>query len=184
MSKQEIRDNINKQKNLLTHDQIKEYSELLTQKFVSQDFYKNSEVLYSYISFNNEILTNPIIEHAWKAGKKVAVPKTYKKPLMDFCYIKSFDDLAITKFGILEPISNDIADDKNALILMPGLAFDENFNRIGYGGGYYDKYLADHSSNNFLKVALAFDFQIVPYIETNEYDMKVDAIITPSRIIK
>jgi 5-formyltetrahydrofolate cyclo-ligase len=184
MTKQEIRDYITAQKIKLTDEQVKNYSDILTRKFITHEAFLNCSVLYSYISFNQEVLTNGIIEHAWKSGKKVAVPKTYKKPNMDFCYIESFDELELSNYGIPEPPAHHVADDENILILMPGLAFDRNFNRVGYGGGYYDKYLSDHKNKTFTKVALGFDFQLVPYIESDEHDIKLDIIITPSNIIQ
>jgi 5-formyltetrahydrofolate cyclo-ligase len=69
------------------------------------------------------------------------------------------------------------------LMLLPGLAFDFRGNRIGYGAGYYDKYLATHRSESFYKIALAYDFQVVDRIPADEYDIRVDKIITPTRII-
>lgn len=183
MSKQEIRECINAKKKALSAEQIQQYSDTLTQKFITQDFFINSSVLYAYMSYNQEVLTNGIIEHAWKCGKKVAVPKTFDKSYMEFCYINSFEELESGYCNIPEPKTLKIARETEILILMPGLAFDKQFSRIGYGGGFYDKYLAEHSEYKFLKVALGFDFQLYESIETQEHDVRMDVIITPSTVL-
>ena len=183
MTKQEVREYIKSEKKLLSQEQIEHFSNILTEKFIAQKFYSDCSVLYAYMSYNQEVLTNKIIEHAWKSGKKVAVPKTYGNSYMEFCFVQSFDELALSKCNILEPVSENISQDEHALILMPGLAFDKYFSRIGYGGGYYDKYLSDHNDRNFLKVALGFDFQLLPLLETQEHDVKLDVIITPSYLL-
>lgn len=184
MTKQEIREYIKIKKLSLTAEQIKHDSDLLTQKFISQDFFLNCSVLYAYMTYNQEIITHDIIKHAWKLGKKVAIPKTYNKSYMEFCYIESFDEVTRGYCNIPEPTTDNIAQDNEALILMPGLAFDNNLNRIGYGGGFYDKYLSQHNTAHYLKVALGFDFQLLDSIETNDYDIKMDIIITPSNKIQ
>lgn len=181
MSKQEIRDCIKSQKKALTSRQIKNYSDAITQKFINQDFFINCPVLYAYASYNEEVLTDGIIKYAWQSGKKVAVPKTYDKCYMEFCYIDSFDELELGYCNIPEPTSEKTAYDARTVILMPGLAFDKNFNRIGYGGGFYDKYLSSHTDKKFFKAALAYDFQIFEKLETEGHDYKVDAIITPTK---
>ena len=78
--------------------------------------------------------------------------------------------------GIPEPILDEpVADDETALVLMPGLAFDPQGHRIGYGGGFYDKFLA--SEPNHPTLALCYDFQMLPYLETEEFDMPVDSVL-------
>lgn len=71
----------------------------------------------------------------------------------------------------------------NKVMLLPGLAFDQTGNRIGYGAGYYDRYLASHSETGFYKIALAFDFQVIDHITADEFDRKADAILTPTQYI-
>ena len=89
------------------------------------------------------------------------------------------EDLSLTEkssCGIPEPVSDEpIADDPHALVLMPGMAFDAAGHRIGYGGGYYDKFLAAEPDHPTL--ALCFDFQVVEHLETEEFDIPVDAVL-------
>lgn len=101
---------------------------------------------------------------------------------MEFVKIKSYQDLAPGYMGIMEPVSDDYASLKNGLLVMPGIAFDTQKNRIGYGGGFYDRYLQQHMSD-FYKTAICFDYQIVEHIMSEEFDIKPDKIITEKRII-
>lgn len=180
MDKKEIRKMISRQKKELTMDQIKEYSHLIADRMINSQVYKDAKVIYSYIAYNQEVITNEIIEDAWAKGKRVAAPKVYDD-YMEFLYITSFDQLEPGAFDIPEPTTSDIANESEVLIIMPGIAFDPDFNRIGYGGGFYDKYLANHPDTSFDKIALTYDFQILEHLETEPHDYKVDGIITPSR---
>ena len=116
-----------------------------------------------------------MLEQALKDGKKVAVPKCYGDE-MRFIYM---DDLSKVEKGyanIPEPIADDpVADDETALVLMPGLAFDPQGHRIGYGGGFYDKFLA--AEPNHPTLALCYDFQMFPILETEEFDIPVDCVL-------
>ena len=181
MNKKEIRKQIKSKKEQLTKEQVEELSSKIAQMFINSDFYKYATVIYPYVAYNQEVITDQIIKHAWENGKKVAIPKVIDD-YMEFMFIDSFDQLEEGYCGIPEPITTDIANEKEVLIVMPGIAFDPDFNRIGYGGGFYDKYLANHPDTTFTKVALTYDFQILPHLETEEHDYKVDAIVTPSKI--
>lgn len=183
MTKKEAREFITEKKNNLSKEEVALYSKMIADRLVTSDYWNNAQVIYLYMSYNQEVVTYGLIEAALVSGKTIAIPKIYNKTNMEFCFIKDFDDICEGYCNIPEPISNNISNEKEVLIIMPGLAFDENKNRIGYGGGFYDKYLANHSDVNFLKVALCFDFQLLDNIETEEHDAKVDVIITPSKII-
>jgi 5-formyltetrahydrofolate cyclo-ligase len=124
MTKKELRDNITKKKENLTPEEISLYSNELTERFIASDTWKNATTLYAYISYNQEVLTRGIIEAEWTEKKAVAVPKVYEKSFMEFCYIKSFEELDYGYCKIKEPIHNNISNEDTALILMPGLAFD------------------------------------------------------------
>ncbi|SFB20459.1 5-formyltetrahydrofolate cyclo-ligase [Acetitomaculum ruminis DSM 5522] len=186
VNKTEIRKQIKAKKKELSRQQVVDYSTQIAKRMIESDFYNEADVIYPYIAYNQEVITDLIIEDAWKKGKKVAVP-TVVGDVMDFFYITNFDGLKKSDMGIPEPVPSDETLAKGSpkvLIIMPGLAFDRNFNRIGYGGGYYDKYLDSHKETEFLKVALTYDFQILPHLETEEHDYKVDAIVTQSEIIR
>jgi 5-formyltetrahydrofolate cyclo-ligase len=120
-----------------------------------------------------------------KEGKKVYVPKVTDKRI-EFYRIYGFDFLTESRFGILEPdITRDLSSyqiTEKSLMILPGLAFDPLGNRIGYGAGYYDRYLNEKKSDHFIKIAIAYDFQIVEKIEVMDHDVRADIILTPTRV--
>lgn len=182
--KNNIRKMIQKQKSQLLTIDICRVSRPIIDKIVSMPEFVDAEAIFTYLEYNQEIITHPIVSKAWEMGKRVAVPKVINK-VMNFYYIETFDDVMPGYRGILEPIIDDnIADEKKAFIIMPGLAYDLDFNRIGYGGRYYDSYFSDHEDMDFFKAAPVYDFQIVDHIETEPHDIPVDAIITTSRILR
>ena len=181
MTKKEIRAMIREKKKRLTPEEIAEYSEKVCAILINEPVYKNARVIYPYLAYNQEIITDSLIRQAWRDGKEVAVPKCYEDNRMEFLRIRSFEDIAPGYCDIPEPLSGEIIEDSEALILMPGLAFDRSFNRIGYGGGFYDRYLDRKAGCRFIKVALAYDFQLFEHIETEEHDYQVDMIITTSK---
>lgn len=178
MTKKEIRAMIRDKKRQLSSDYIAEYSQKVCEILCDEEVYKNAKVIYPYLAYNQEIVTTRLIEQAWKDGKEVAVPKCYEDSRMEFHRITSFDDVAPGYCDIPEPVGGAIVEDEDVLILMPGIAFDREFNRIGYGGGYYDRYLDRKQDCRFIKVAFAYDFQILDHLETEEHDYKVDMLIT------
>lgn len=184
MNKKEIRTMMSSKKKQLSPAEIKEYSKKVCDILCSEKVYKDAKVIYPYLAYNQEIITDTLIERAWQDGKAVAVPKCYEDNRMEFHRISSFDETAPGAFNIPEPLGGDIIDDRDVLILMPGLAFDQNFNRIGYGGGFYDRYLDRKKGCRFIKVAFAYEFQLLDHIETEEHDYKVDMIITANSCLR
>lgn len=188
LSKHEIRKLIKDEKSKLSHIEIEKVSDEIIKQFISSNEYNQADIICTYVAFNQEILTNSFIEYSILNGKKVAVPKVQNQE-MDFYYITDLSELEIGYYGILEPktsnkVKEDELKDKNVLMIMPGLAFDLKGNRIGYGGGYYDKYLEKHEKVKFLKIAFAYEFQILKDIEVDKFDKKVDQIITSKNWIK
>ena len=174
MDKKELRAQIRALKRAMTEEQIVEASARLGELFAASEQYKE-ETIYGYLPYNQEVRTVPMLERALRDGKKVAVPKCYGDE-MRFIYM---DDLSKVEAGyanIPEPIADEpVADDKTALVLMPGMAFTKNGDRMGYGGGFYDKFLAaepDHPT-----VALCYAFQMVESLPTEEYDIPVDCVL-------
>lgn len=187
MNKTELRTFIKDQKSGLTKEEVLAYSKVITDKFLSLEEYNSADTIYTYIPFNTEIITNDIIERAWKDGKKVAVPKVEGPGVIEFYYITDWASLQPGSYNILEPNTNILqkANDTDILMIMPGLAFDRNHNRIGYGGGFYDRYIqkAKEDNKTIKKIAFAYKFQVVETIETEEFDEKVDIILTEDEII-
>ena len=105
---------------------------------------------------------------------------------MEFYYIGAEEDLEPGYMGIFEPVIANVAEAKNALMILPALAFDSNFYRLGYGGGYYDRYINEHPKSKFIKMGLAYNFQYMRhnYIDAEWYDKQVDVIVTPDRLYR
>ena len=114
----------------------------LTERFLNHPFYQEAKTIATYLSFPHEFQTQELIEQALKDGKKVLIPKTYAKGRMDFVVYHP-QQLVKTSFGLLEPQGDlEVVDASQIdLIHVPGLAFTREGYRIGYGGGYYDRYL-------------------------------------------
>ena len=176
MNKKEIRAVIRSKKRAMTESQIVSASARLGEQFRACERYKNAKTIYGYLPYNQEVRTVPMLEQAIRDGKRVAVPKCYDRD-MKFIYINDFEtEVAPGYANIPEPIADEpVADDTTALVLMPGMAFDPQGHRIGYGGGFYDRFLADEPNHPTL--ALCYGFQMVEHLETEEFDIPVDKVL-------
>lgn len=181
LNKEEIRKEILEKRNKLDKEFVLSNSRVIQNKLTSINEYTNCECIYIYMDTNNEVITKDIILNAFEDNKKVAIPKIINNN-MEFYYIQNINQTLVGSFGISEPTTTDIANDKNALIIMPGIAFDFLKHRIGYGKGFYDRYL--NKNKSLIKIALAFDFQILASIPYDKNDISPDIIITEKRIIK
>ena len=175
MDKVTLRKQIREQKRAMTAEQIDASSRQLAQLFFASDYYRQAKTIYGYLPYNQEVRTVPILQQALKDGKKVAVPKVYGDE-MKFIYLEDLSKIEKGYAGIPEPIADKpVADDPTALVLMPGLAFDRQGHRIGYGGGFYDKFLAEEPGHPTL--ALCYGFQMVEFLPTEEFDVPVDCVL-------
>lgn len=175
MNKQELRRVIRERKRAMTEAEIRSRSEILAEKFAASDAYKAAKTIYGYLPYNQEVRTVPMLQRALDEGKRVAVPKVYGDD-MKFIYLDDLTQVAKGYAGIPEPIADaPVAQDETALVLMPGLAFDRQGHRIGYGGGFYDKFLAREPHHPTL--ALCYDFQVQEALQTEEFDIPVDTVI-------
>ena len=146
----------------------------------NSEYYKQARQIYAYCPLGNEADICPLIEEAWRSGKQVAFPKVFGKEMRYF-EMRDFAQLAKGAFGVMEPPETIPADWPDALVLVPGVAFDRAKNRMGYGGGYYDRYFAEKESHILLGVAYAF--QIAEYIPTEATDRRMDAVATERGIL-
>ena len=175
MNKKELRSLIRQQKRAMTESQICEKSEKLGELFAASAAYRNANTVYGYLPYNQEVRTVAMLERAIADGKRVAVPKVIGDD-MKFIYISDLTRVEKGYAGIPEPVDDGpIADDPTALVLMPGLAFDREGHRIGYGGGFYDRFLAQEPDHPTL--ALCYDFQMMESLETEEFGIPVDTVL-------
>ena len=175
MNKKELRKAIRERKRAMTELEIQQKSEALCRLFLESVEYRNARSIYGYLPYNQEVRTVPMLEQALRDGKRVAVPKCYEDE-MRFIWMEDLSQVEKGYAGIPEPVADEpVADDETALVLMPGMAFDPQGHRIGYGGGFYDKFLAREVNHPTL--ALCYDFQMVEYLETEEFDIPVDKVL-------
>ena len=175
MDKTELRRAIRARKRAMTEEEITSRSQALAQLFFASEAYRNAKTIYGYLPYNQEVRTVPMLEQALRDGKRVAVPKCYGDE-MRFLYMEDLSLVETGYAGIPEPIADGpIADDPTALVLMPGLAFDPQGHRIGYGGGFYDKFLAAEPDHPTL--ALCYEFQMLPELKTEAHDIPVDTVL-------
>ncbi len=175
MNKQALRAMIREKKRAMTAPEIQSRSEQLARLFFETDAYRKAKTIYGYLPYNQEVRTVPMLEQALRDGKAVAVPKCCGNE-MRFILLQDLTAVEKGYAGIPEPIADGpVASDPTALVLMPGLAFDREGHRIGYGGGFYDKFLASEPGHPTL--ALCYDFQLLPQLETEEFDIPVDTVL-------
>lgn len=154
-------------------------------RLVHSEYYKKARVIFAFVSFRSEVDTHRIINRALADNKIICVPRIKSKDTgIELYRINSMNDLEKGYFGILEPSEHCQAVDCRdiELILMPGAAFDRNGSRLGYGRGYYDRFL-EGMDNRVQKLALAYHFQVLDRVPTDELDIPVDAIITDEECI-
>lgn len=158
-------------------------SKAVAEKVINLPEYQAATTVFIFCSINKEIDTKWIVRDAFAKNKVVAFPKVDDNELI-FHEVNTMDELSDGLFGVKEPsiFSPVRLYQPGDLIIVPGVAFDISLNRIGYGGGYYDKFF--HKNPDAIKVAIAHDFQILDTLEMDDFDVKVDKLITEKRIIE
>ena len=160
-------------------------SEKIVKNLTEHTCYRETQALLAYVSFRSEVDTISLIEQAFADGKAVFVPRVAGRE-MDFFRIQGLCDLEEGYHGILEP-RDHITEVYNSLIgkalmCMPGAAFDRAHHRIGYGGGYYDRYLSGQAKDTICTAALAYDCQILQEIPWDSHDICPRWIVTETEI--
>ncbi len=178
-TKKGIRSHVLKVRNQMTESEWDDKSHRIYEKVVNHPFFLAADTVYCYVDYRHEVGTKEIIAEAWNQNKKVAVPKV-EDDEMNFYYIRNHSDLKEGYRGIWEPQECVKATDENPLVILPGVAFDVQGNRIGYGKGFYDKFLMKHP--NCRTIALGFKLQIVDKIPTDAYDIQPNILITEETI--
>ena len=174
MEKASLRRKIAERKRSLSPAQIHAASQKLARQLFLHPLYREASTLYAYLSYNQEVRTDAIIRQALSEGKNVAVPKIFGQT-MRFVRIREDSRIVPGYKGIPEPADNDIIRDETALVLVPGLAFRADGHRLGYGGGFYDRFLAKEVHPT---IALCYDFQLTELLPVQEHDIPVDVVLS------
>jgi 5-formyltetrahydrofolate cyclo-ligase len=179
LNKKEFRKTILSEMKNLTRPLYEQYSYELALQLFNDNMWKQAEIVGVTVSNYPEVDTLQIIRKAWEQGKKVVVPKCYPKDkTMTFHELSEFTQLESVYYGLLEPKisqSPEIAADLIDLLIVPGLAFSKSGYRLGFGGGYYDRFLAGYNGNT---VSLAFPIQLKDDIPIEVHDISVKKLIT------
>ncbi len=188
MDKESIRKEALTAREALPVEDLISKSTNVAKQFLSTELYKNANTIMAYIDFRNEVQTEKIIKTAIADGKRVVIPisKVETRQLVLSEIINYDIELEAGAYGILEPRSKYLRETDPELVdlvLIPGVAFDTRGHRIGYGAGYYDRFLGKVRKDTS-KLALAFELQIVDHACEDSHDVPVDTIITEDRIIK
>ena len=172
--KAELRKQVLQEMKAIPRQQKQFIDQTLTERLLQHPFYQEAKVIASYLSFPHEFQTQELIEQALKDGKKVLIPKTYPKGRMDFV-VYDPQQLVKTSFGLLEPQGDlEVVDASQIdLIHVPGLAFTTEGYRIGYGGGYYDRYL-EHFPGHTLSTI--YPCQVQQFMPEN-HDIPVQEVL-------
>ena len=172
--KSELRKQVLHEMKAISQEQKQFIDQALTEQLLQHPFYQEAKVIATYLSFPHEFQTQELIEQALRDGKKVLIPKTYPKGRMDFV-VYNPQQLVKTSFGLLEPQGDlEVVDASQIdLIHVPGLAFTTEGYRIGYGGGYYDRYLKHFSGNTLSTV---YPCQIRDFIP-EDHDIPVEEVL-------
>ncbi|MDO4261608.1 MAG: 5-formyltetrahydrofolate cyclo-ligase [Eubacteriales bacterium] len=181
--KQEIRAEVKRRRAEADPEKLHGDSLKIMERFTGLSVYRESGLLLAYVDAKREVETRLLMERAWEDGKTVAVPRVDGDGIMHYYMIESLRELEPGSFGIMEPKEScPLCKAEEGLMLMPGVAFDERCRRVGYGGGYYDRYLEKHPG--LLHIALAFEFQIFPEVPSEPHDILPQMIVTERRILR
>lgn len=179
MDKRALRQKYKAVRDSIPENLRKEKSRIIQEKILSLDSYKKCRELFTYYSFGSETETEALIENAMNGDKTVALPyMTKNKGEMVFVRISSLSELVKNSFGIYEPVpspENIVIPTEKTVIIVPGAVFSRDRYRIGYGGGYYDRYLSRYKTLS--NIGICFSEQIVDNIPANEYDIRLDELI-------
>lgn len=181
-TKQEFRREVASRRKALDAGCAVQMSKRITETVTSLKEYRESSLILVYIDYKNEVQTGMIMEAAWKDGKSVAAPKVNGKQ-MDFYLLNSADDLESGYMGIMEPRDGLVKiDAESGMMVMPGVAFDRDLHRVGYGGGFYDRFLETHPK--IKRVAVAYEFQLFDQVPHEDFDLAPDLIVTEKGVYR
>ncbi len=151
-------------------------------RLINNPYIINADCILTYVSYNNEADTSALIDYLLSHGKPVYVPKCFENGKMDFYRIRSVNDLAVGKYGIKEPVGCEKpVITENTVCIVPALSFTAEGYRLGYGGGYYDRFLAENKQ--LFAIGICYDELISDTLPCSEYDINTDIVVTEERTV-
>lgn len=183
MNKKELRAETARRRELCTARQAEEMSARIVGQILRTPQYIEAKTVFMYMSLPKEVQLRTLFDQSIRDGKEIAVPRVEGKQ-MHFYGVRSEHDLRVGVMGILEPDPSScmqMDDREEALMILPGVAFDSALGRVGYGGGYYDRYLEAHIHHPTM--AVAFSFQIFDYVPVQAHDIRPQLLFTENECI-
>lgn len=179
-TKKQIRAALKQKRDSLSRIQVQQLSAEICRNIETHPWFQEADTVLLYYPLGKEVNLLPLAEKAWKMGKKTAFPRVTGKE-MQFYQARSLAEFKEGRFHVMEPVGNEEIYQEDALILTPGLGFDSQCARIGYGGGYYDRYFAGHPHR--YKLGAAYAVQLVENLYPEEYDIRMDGVAAETGII-
>ncbi len=180
-TKQSIRKQILKARKEASDMEVLQHSFDMTNRVLALPEYQRAETILIYVDYQHEAMTSFLIFESFRQNKRVCVPKVHGKEML-FYEISDMTCLKPGYFGILEPEGVPCADLTGEMVMiMPGVAFDESLHRVGYGGGFYDRFLEKHPE--IKRVAIGFEFQVLPEVPFEKNDICPEILVTEKRTL-
>jgi 5-formyltetrahydrofolate cyclo-ligase len=186
-----LKDNLRKEmlekRKTMETQNVSSFSNKIISSIMELPEFINSKNIMLYLSFNNEVNTYPLARWCLDNGKTIIAPYCIQsqREIVPYKITNLMNDLTKSTFGVMEPNHNLLSKvniEDIDLIIVPGVVFDEHCNRIGFGAGYYDRFLPKRLKST-PAIGIAYDYQIIDKVPTGEYDVPLDFIITQERII-
>ncbi|MFK4785268.1 5-formyltetrahydrofolate cyclo-ligase [Fusobacterium sp. MFO224] len=180
MDKRILRAKIKKIREELSFERKNKLSEIIIENFLGLEEVKKAKTIMSYMDIKNEVETKKLNKRLRKLGKKVLLPS------IDSSEIKVYEDIGgykKSKFGVLEPFQKEYKGDID-IIIVPGIVFNLKGDRIGFGKGYYDKFLSADIYQKSLKISIVYNFQLLDNFVGEKFDQKIDIIIKENGVLK
>lgn len=173
-------------RSVLTREEREEKSQKIQSIVTGVVEFQKANTIMSFLNFRDEVDTTALAENILESGKRLILPRCAPQGVLIPAEINDLkEDIEPGKWGIREPKKESLVSvnpEEIDLIIIPGAAFDRQGNRLGYGGGYYDRFL-NHLRPEVPKIALAFACQILPEIPLDPYDLSVDALVTEDGVL-
>ncbi|MTT33179.1 5-formyltetrahydrofolate cyclo-ligase [Terrilactibacillus sp. BCM23-1] len=183
--KKQIREEVLQKLKIMDDEDFAQKNKQIYEHILTCDLWQKSKIIGITLSRGREIGTRPIIEKAWQLGKKIAVPKCFPEHKeMRFYFLDHYEQLELSYFDLYEPKLSEVTEvhkDDIDTMFVPGVAYSQSGYRIGFGGGYYDRYLKQYHGET---ISLLFDEQKIDQVPIEEHDIPVNWLITPDQIMK
>lgn len=178
--KRNLRADMKRKRDGISQEVRKRWSDEICRNLQEQPAFRKAETVCFYYPLGSEANLLPVAQTALDLGKQAVFPRVEGNE-MEFYRVLSLEGFTEGAFHVMEPGGSEVVREPEMLVFVPGLAFDERGNRMGYGKGYYDRYLARTSGCQ--KIGVCYKMQIVPQAPCEEYDIRMDAVVTEQGII-